>query len=64
MDLKLRLVAMQIFSGLILDAKLSLSKMQHNNKNIFKKLIDIYPEVLEVKSMNQFFDFYKDNSSK
>ena len=64
LDLKLRLVAMQISSGLIPDAKSSLSKMQHLDKNIFKKLIDIYPEVLKDKSMNQFFDFYNDNSSK
>ena len=64
LDLKLRLIAMQISSGLISDAKLSLSKMQYHDKSILKKLIDIYPEVLNVKSMNQFFDFYNDNSSK
>ena len=63
-DLKLRLIAMQISIGLISDAKLSLNKMQNYDKNILKKLIDIYPEVLNVESMNHFFDLNNDNSSK
>lgn len=63
-ELKLRLIAMQISIGLIADAKSSLSQMQSLDKNIFKKLLDVYPEVLKDKSMNQFFDFYNDNSNK
>ena len=55
---------MQISIGLIADAKSSLSQMQSLDKNIFKKLLDVYPEVLKDKSMNQFFDFYNDNSNK
>lgn len=63
-DLKLRLVAMQISTGNLSEAKSSLSEMQNSDKNTFKKLIDIYPEVLQVEEMNQFFQPYIDNSKK
>ena len=63
-DLKLRLVAMQISTGNLSEAKSSLSEMQNSDKNTFKKLIDIYPEVLQVEEMNQFFQPYIDNPNK
>jgi tetratricopeptide (TPR) repeat protein len=63
-DLKLRLVAMQISTGNLSEAKSNLSEMQNSDQNIFKKLIDIYPEVLQVKEMNKFFQPYKDNPNK
>ena len=63
-DLKLRLVAMQISTGNLSEAKSSLSEMQNSDQNTFKKLIDIYPEVLQVEEMNQFFQPYKDNPNK
>ena len=63
-DLKLRLVAMQISLGLIMEAKLSLIEMQSLNKNTLNQLIKIYPELLKNQSINEFFEIYKDNSSK
>ena len=63
-DLKLRLVAMQISTGNLAEAKSSLFEMQISDQNTFKKLIDIYPEVLQVEEMNQFFQPYKDNPEK
>jgi DNA polymerase III delta prime subunit len=62
-DLKLRLVAMQISTGSITKAKNSLSAMQNLDNNIFKKLLDIYPEVLNVEEMNKFFQPFIDNSN-
>ena len=64
MDLKLRLVAMQISTGNIIEAKNSLSEMQNSDQNTFKMLIDIYPEVLQVEEMNEFFQPFKDNPNK
>jgi tetratricopeptide (TPR) repeat protein len=63
-DLKLRLVAMQISIGLISEAKLNLIEMQGNNPKTFNKLLDIYPELLENKSINEFFALYNDSSQK
>ena len=63
-DLKLRLVAMQISTGNLSEAKSTLSEMQNSDQNTFKKLIDIYPEVLQVEEMNQFFQPFKDNPNK
>ena len=62
-DLKLRLVAMQISTGSINKAKNSLSAMQNLDNNTFKKLLDIYPEVLNVEEMNKFFQPFIDNSN-
>ena len=55
---------MQISTGNLSEAKSSLSEMQNSDQNTFKKLIDIYPEVLQVEEMNQFFQPYKDNPNK
>ena len=38
--------------------------MQNTDQNTLKKLIEIYPEVLQVEEMNQFFQPYKDNPNK
>ena len=35
-----------------------------NNPKTFNKLLDIYPELLENKSINEFFALYNDSSQK
>ena len=55
-DLKLRLIAMQIASGKIADAKSKLIDFQKNENSSIQKLFEIYPEI---KNIPEIIDVIK-----
>ena len=62
-ELQLRLVAMQISAGKIIDAKNRLVKLQDTQKISCEKLYDIYPEAKNFPEITSVIQLYKDNTS-
>ena len=62
-DLQLRLVAMQISAGKIVDAKNGLVELQSAQKISCEKLLDIYPEAKNIPEIINVINLFKNNNT-
>ena len=62
-DLQLRLVAMQISAGKIIEAKKGLMQLQDVEKISCEKLFDIYPEAKNIPEITKVINVYKDKNT-
>jgi len=63
LDLQLRLVAMQISAGKLIDAKKGLMHLQNAQKSSCEKLFDIYPEAKNIPEIINVIKLYKNDES-
>ncbi|MBM78931.1 MAG: hypothetical protein CL846_10665 [Crocinitomicaceae bacterium] len=62
-DLHLRLVAMQIAEGNLVEAKSNLVSLQNNAKISCEKLFEIYPEAKNIPEISIVIELYNNNKS-
>ena len=62
-DLQLRLVAMQIAEGNLVEAKTNLVSLQNNAKISCEQLFEIYPEAKNIPEISIVIELYNDKKA-